>query len=939
MASCPICGTPFACAHAADLQHTQAIEATKQDCPVTKGAIWVQVLDDKGAGVKDVKVKAAGTDGTTDAAGFAPFDPLDVETYDVEVEGPLPDTHVEGFLIPPQDQAKVKAKVAAGEIVLVKFRLERINVVTPKIELEYKSVLFNRGLGAHQEVGEDKILPTATRIEVSLEQTNKAKYPFATTAKLVCDPANVDVFTDDTCTTALPDDLTADLLTAAKPLSLWLRGKTKGNFKVSLTLADTGDPHIVPAKPDKQPKLDMWVGELVMEVHQYDAAEVKALQVDPDQEPLSDYHTALKNKALPAQKALTDLQKVKDGRLLHAQASGNNGRAKLLLKKLDDTQWPADTDEYKVFIHATNTSGEVEIFDAETDGTKQASPAGPFKVKDLKAAEKVLWVEGKTFCNKLREVRLDVALDRDDGDLTKEVKRNADWGRFTVVKIKEVKLDYTPVVDTANAWDEGENRFFINFKKAGAGRKIDIGVQLEKPLENVVVHFMLVEHKDNRKTANWGVDLPIGAPSVKWTWKDVAATVKHLDKEDRKNIVHVTEKTNDKGYAKKEVTLSQFGGDKFYLAAYIDQDPHLGKYIDGHSDLGTRKPVMRTDPIQVWRKFWYKEMKVEGITVKGFGTTADVYKDVKTEMVTAGVKEMTRLAADALDPPVFYPKHMISYYRDGSNNYQNNYAGDTSDALVVGDVHEKEFWKLAPAEADKPVMLRLMNVHALWAPGDVTAAVDVNVWTTGDSFPVDVDVGEKTLDPPMKPGVATLFKSGTWQSQDLIETPPPMGSPIGTPSTFAWGNPRNGNLVAADLALDPNRSDPRVVQVKVPQGLGVVADAAKVRVKIKSLVVNYSDRFLGTSYDDGIVNYYSPNDEQDFINTIGHEIGHSLKQVTKVRPAGIPAHPKQYDKNGSHCKAHSNNCLMYESGPQPAGLNRYCPVCHPYLLVQDMSDV
>jgi hypothetical protein len=28
---------------------------------------------------------------------------------------------------------------------------------------------------------------------------------------------------------------------------------------------------------------------------------------------------------------------------------------------------------------------------------------------------------------------------------------------------------------------------------------------------------------------------------------------------------------------------------------------------------------------------------------------------------------------------------------------------------------------------------------------------------------------------------------------------------------------------------------------------------------------------------------------------------------------------------------------MYESGPQPGSLNRYCDVCHPYLLLQDFS--
>lgn len=938
MASCPICGTSLACAHAGDETHTKAVEATKQDCPVTKGAIWVQVLDHKGAGVKDVTVKAAGKEGTTDDSGFAPFDPLDEQTYDVEITDPLPKTHVDGFLLPATKT--VQATVKGGEIVLVKFRLEPINVVTAKIEREYEVVLFDRDLSKHQDVAEpEKFVASPTRIEVSLEQTHKDEYPFVKTAKLVCDPANVDVFTDEKCEKPLTKDLEAKDLTGAKPLSLYLRGKTKGKLKLRLELEDSGDPHIKAAPKDKQPEPELGVVEMVMEVHQHDVAAVKSTQVDPDEDPISTYHTNLKNKALPDQKKLTDEQKVKDGRLLHAQDSGNNGRAKLLLKKLDASQWPAGTDDYEVFIHATNTSGAVDLFDAETDGTKEKSPAGPFKVKDLKAADKELWVEGTTCCKKLREVRLDVALDRKVEGLAKEVKRNADWARFTVVKIKEVKLDYTPVVDKADAWDSAKNRFYINMKRGVDGRKITIGATLEEPLENVVLHFMLVEHKDNGKVANWGVDLPTG--THKWTWKTIDASVKHLDKDDRKNIVHVTEKTDASGYAKKEVTLSQLGGDKFYLAAYIEQDPHLGKYIDGHTDLGKRKPAMRADAIQVWRKFWYKELKVEGIVVKDFGNAADTYEDVKTVMAAGGVKEMTRLAADALDPPAIYPKHMLSYYFDSvSGGYKNNFPGDASDGLMVGDVHEAKFWVLAPDEGDKPVMFRMLNAHALWVPGNNSAAVNPGggAWTTGDAFPMDVDVGTQVIDPPQTAG-AKLLTSGTWKSEDLIETPPPMGSPVGTPSTFAWGNPRNGNLDPDDLQLDPNRDDPNMIQVKLPKGLGVVADPAKVRVKIRSLVVRGSDNFLGTSYPKGIVNAYTPNDEQDFINTINHELGHSLKQVTKVRPAGVPAHHLQYDSQGSHCNYTNKSCLMYESGPQPLSLNRYCPVCHPYLLVQDMSNV
>jgi hypothetical protein len=81
---------------------------------------------------------------------------------------------------------------------------------------------------------------------------------------------------------------------------------------------------------------------------------------------------------------------------------------------------------------------------------------------------------------------------------------------------------------------------------------------------------------------------------------------------------------------------------------------------------------------------------------------------------------------------------------------------------------------------------------------------------------------------------------------------------------------------------------------------------------------------------------YEPADPVDFQNTIAHEIGHAFKQVTKVRPAGIPAHPHQYDKQGSHCRHATDKCVMYESGPIVGSFNRYCDVCHPYVLVQDM---
>ena len=108
--------------------------------------------------------------------------------------------------------------------------------------------------------------------------------------------------------------------------------------------------------------------------------------------------------------------------------------------------------------------------------------------------------------------------------------------------------------------------------------------------------------------------------------------------------------------------------------------------------------------------------------------------------------------------------------------------------------------------------------------------------------------------------------------------------------------------------------------------------AARTQVRINDLSVRAGTYFLGTSYDKGIVNAYTPNDEQDFINTINHELGHALGQTEETPPAGAPSHPLQYLKDGSHCNYQNKSCVMYESGPQATSLNRYCPTCHPYVL-------
>src|SRR5262249_32107640 len=130
------------------------------------------------------------------------------------------------------------------------------------------------------------------------------------------------------------------------------------------------------------------------------------------------------------------------------------------------------------------------------------------------------------------------------------------------------------------------------------GRKIKVVATLTEKLENVTLHFMLAEDANNRKKDHWGNNLP-----ASWKWGTLDPKLKHKDKKDRKDLIHVSANTNASGVAETQaLVLSRFGGDKFKLGAYIDQDPHLAKYNEGDVDLAKHKPVLSTDAIEVWRK-------------------------------------------------------------------------------------------------------------------------------------------------------------------------------------------------------------------------------------------------------------------------------------------------------------------------------------------------
>lgn len=843
----------------------------------------------------------------TNDQGIADFGSVPEGPYQAKAK--LSDEDAKKFLAP---DTPIDFSLATGDDRTVTIEAEPINTVTPKIEVEYKVVLLDPNLAQHQEPSEDKFHTDVTYFEISFTQTNKT-YPFRKGASLTCSPANAEIYFDKRCRPEdkLAGNLTPEQLKNGAKVKLYLKGVTAGKFTLKLDLEDPADPHIV---RDKNPaEEEMGVARLELQIHHFEEADLKALQVDQDVDPLSTYHTNLKNKDLPDQKPMSDADKVKKGRFLHQQDGKNFGRSKVLLKKLDSGQWPAGSENYDVILTSHASSGSLALFNKEWEGDKKDAP---FKIKVSEAlkADTELWAEGAGTSSKLRGIRLEAGLDRDPGGLAKTPKRNGDWGRFTVIKIDKVQLEYKPEKDKPVAWDEKEQRFYINFDSDPDGRKITIGVRLSEKLKDVPIHFMLAPDKDNMKAANWGEDMP-----STWKWKDITPDVKSKDREDRKNVLHLQVKTDDKGYAKQELLLSRFGGDKFVPAAYMEQDPHLAKYIHGHTDLEKKKPVFAKKSITVWRKFWYQIVKVQGITAPGVGPAEQKFDLVRATMKLCKPLPVKRKTVKKMNPQAIYPRYMVVLN------------GGNADALVVSDSNKAQFFNDFKAEGKRPLKIPILICDAQWDEGGDSAAVAQNALQPGD-FPRAIQTDKLVLNPPLQGG--DLLVSGDWTAAEQDPDPAKAGTPA------EWQNVRNGSFTNADLTVDPNRNHLRKVTVALPAGVGPTTPAT--RIWIDNFVVQGADGpYLGeySPSTERILAVFDPTEPVDFQNTIAHELGHAFHQVMEpgATPAGIPAHPNQYLSQGSHCNKHTDKCLMYQSGPIAGSLNQFCEVCHPYVLVEDMS--
>jgi hypothetical protein len=818
----------------------------------------------------------------------------------------------------------------------VLIQAELINVVTPKIEAEYLVALLDRKLSAHQDGGEDKIFADATRIEISFTETNP-DHTHEAGAKLELSPADAaEVYVDDKLTTKLTADLTKDDMPKGAAKKLYLKGTKAGAFKVKLTLKDPPDKKKI--KLDKNPaEIDMGVVELKLEVHQQDATALGGLTVDPDTDPVSTYHTNLKDKALPDQKVMTDEAKVKAGRLLHVQDAGHHGRARLLLKKLESAQWPAGTGDYKIVARATNTSGSLAFHKKEV-GDDPLDPV-EFKVSDLLAAEKEVWAEGKTATTKLRDVRLDIGIDRGDAGLPKTPKRNGDWACFTVVKIKEVKLTVTTGVDKAVVWDDAKKRFYINTdsdedgrklkSKPSKGKTIKVTAELTEKIKDVKIHFMLVPDKDNHEKAHWGNGLP-----ASFKFKALSRALKAKDRLAYDDVMHFSAKTDADGVAlMEELVLSRFGGDKFQIGAYLDEDPHLAKYVDGHVDLSKRKPAL-SGAFTLWRRVWLQITRNQTSVLGSRAPTVAAYEAAFVEY-----KEVDETPFD-----------VATLGLTDHEEWQFNSDGSTTRVFCIGNHNKATFHGMfVAANAAHSPKGHLVMVAQQWDPENGPEATDSKAAL---SFKVHYKnaAGNDYLgvfDPPLAGG--NLVISGRWEWSD------------GT-------NTHNGPLADANVALESTRLHHSEIRVTVPNtcagtcacgGGTAIAPSALKKVKYWLRLKAATGPWGGESGQVGAPHcliVMVPNNNQ-FNMVIIHEVGHMLMHVRDATGwNGLPDHPDHYVKRGGqgpHCKKDAtehatevdqDGAKQYQNGScsmfhEVSAHVAFCDNCRADTRVRDLSEL
>ena len=856
-------------------------------CEKGKAFLKVKVVEKGKASHVFVKAKAKASGASslgpkdTDAGGIANFGAVTPGAY--KANATLDAEDAKKFIGPELDVDG--GSVAEGEHKTITVEIEPLNIVNPKIEVEYKVVLLDPGMSGLPTAEPSKIWADPTYIEISYTETNKA-HAYKKGGKL--DGAGkVDMFLDEKCTKATDGKIKPEQIDGGKKLKVWLRGKVAGKFNLTFTLDDPADRFI---RLDKNPATEeMGVVELKLQIFQFLPADLDALEVDPGTDPVDTYRTKLKDKALPDQKELAKADKAGFGRLLHVQSKGNFWRSKVVLAKLDLSQWPDPAKEYEVVLAADNKSGGVTLFDKEEEGAKQKLPI-KVKASDL-TADKVYWAEGESAVSKAGGVRLEVGVDRASGGLSKSAKHNGDWGRFTVVKIKEVKFKFANSKDKAVIWNSSKNRFYVNTDADPDGRTlktkkdvrtISVTASLTEKIEKVRIHFMLAAGKANPTGAFWGASLP-----ATFDYGKMKPEPKAKDKSDPKKVLHLYAETKDTGVAEIEtLVLSRLGGETFKIGAYIVQDPQLAKYVEDHPDLKKKEPVLSSDKIEIWRKMCVQISRNKNTTIVSRSLTHTAYG---ADQVWMEIEEIDEVKFDkaSIAGLAEHPK------------WQFDPGSGTDKVICVGQHNKTKFHGLMKAETDatKP-KIHLIMVDQQWDPE--LGKLETKEFTS------------RTL---------TYNCRNAAGNDDLgVFNPPLQGGAIIATGTWTWndgGQVHTGTLTDADLKVKQARASYAEVEVTLPNkcaaacacGGNTEIRPTNAKKATANLQLNGANGpWAGESGSPG-----SPHclikvktDANRSNNIIAHEIGHLYHEVRKEKTwLGVPDHPDQYVRrggSGSHCK-------------------------------------
>jgi len=407
--------------------------------------------------------------------------------------------------------------------------------------------------------------------------------------------------------------------------------------------------------------------------------------------------------------------------------------------------------------------------------------------------------------------------------------------------------------------------------KAGA-RDVKVVATLGKPIAGVPIHFMLAPAPGNAA--------PAGMPAT-WKAETLKVALRALDRTDRKALMHFSALSGADGKAEiKTLVLSAFAGDQFTPGAYIEQDPHLAKYVQGHADLGVRVPTLSSTTLQLWKHFDYRIV---------FMKRHD------------GTSYSNRLSEDDLKAK--FANDFIEMERKGA------VVEAAHEDLVAYD--DARNWVIGKLGAEEPRVLQFALVDAIGKSPQQDLDVS-RVGLTSLSFSIPV-AGGRCFDMSAQ---AKWLKSATCGKTGLHQPIPA--------DKIALQNDGVNHKVVIDLT-----------------GMAHLAGVPLADIEV-NVVLKEHDVPSGLSWGAPTLigmrwreSSYVGKEPEATMRTTYHEAGHYMGLAPKTLPDTAATASTQWYNSpgvGNHCKFGPQNCTMWHSFILKID---FCPTCRLALRARD----